>query len=152
MIQGLQYCSGGYDVEYAEPASAFSAGDILMLTSVSSVSRIAELFPSGADIYGIAQCSSLESINKRVPVLIPRADTIFTASLHSASGSAVSAGFECDIAFAVANGRSYVDPGSANSVRAVIHRGVAGLMAMDQSVHSQVQIKLIRHAGNIELS
>jgi hypothetical protein len=151
LIQGLNYARGPLVIEHAEPASNFSKGDLLMLTSVSSVSRIAELMPSGADIYGVALCDSTQSISKKVPVCIPQADTIFVASFNSASGSAISVGAELDINYAVANGRQFVTT-STDSVRAVVTRGVVGLTAMDQSVHSQVEIKLIRHGGNIELS
>lgn len=150
MIQGLQYCSGPYTVEHAEPASAFSRGDVLVLTSVSSVSRIADAFPAG-DIYGIAMCDSLQSINKRVPVLIPETGTEFLASFNSASGSAISVGAELDINFGAPNGRYFVTT-STDSVRVVVTRGVVGLTAMDQSVHSQVRVRLIHNAGNLELS
>lgn len=151
MIQGFNYAGGKeYDTFMAKPASAFSKGDILMLDSTSSVSRIAELYPSGTDIFGIALCDSNQSISNLVPVLLPTPDMEFLASTNSATGSGLTPGVECDISYAVANGRSYVDT-SANSVRAVIVRGTVGAMALDQSVHSQVLVKLITNAGNVEL-
>lgn len=152
MIQGLQYSSGPEgDTAWVKPASAFSKGDILMLTSASSLSRIPELAPAGADIYGVALCDSTQSIDNKVLVQIPDADTVFLASTHSATGSGMTTGQEFDFSFAAPNGRYYVTT-STDSVRAVIVRGTIGAMALDQSVHSQVLIKLLRHAGNIELS
>lgn len=152
MIQGFNYSSGdGYDTASVKPVSAFSKGDLLTLTSASSLSRISELMVSGNDIYGIALADSNQSIDNRVPVLIPSADMVFLASTNSATGTGMTTGQEFDVIFAAANGRYYVEP-SANSVRAVIVRGTIGAMALDQSVHSQVLVKLIRHAGNLELS
>lgn len=152
MIQGFNYSSGdGYDTIQSIPASAFSKGDLLTLTSTSSLSRISELFVSGNDIVGIALCDSNQSIGNKVTVLVPSADMVFLASTNSATGSGLSTGVECDISFGTPNGRCYVDT-SANSVRAVVVRGTIGAMALDQSVHSQVLVKLIRHAGNLELS
>ena len=151
MLQGFSYAYGpaGDSIE-ATPASAFSKGDLLMLDSTSSVSRIAELFPSGVDIYAVADGDSTQSINGKCKVTLVDQDTTWLASL-STNISAVTPGVECDIAFSTANGRAYVTNASANSVRATVVRGTAGPMALDQSVNSQVLVKLIRHAGNVEL-
>jgi hypothetical protein len=152
MIQGFNYSSGdGFDTLSIIPSSAFSKGDLLCLTSASSLSRISEVFPSGGDIVGIAMADSTQSISNKVPVMIPSADMVFLASCNSATGTGMTSGQEFDVSFAAANGRYYVDT-SANSVRAVVVRGTIGANALDQSVHSQVLVKLIRHAGNLELS
>lgn len=152
MIQGLNYCSGdGFDTFHSIPSSAFSKGDLLCLTSASSFSRISELMPAGGDIAFVALCDSNQSIANKVPALKVSADMEFLASAHSATGSGMTTGQEFDFAFSAANGRYYVTT-STDSVRAVIVRGTIGAMALDQSVHSQVVVKLIRHAGNLELS
>lgn len=152
MIQGFNYSSGdGFDTAMHKPASAFSKGDLLLIDSTSSVSRVPETFAAGVDIYGIAMCDSTQSIDNKVPVLIPSADMVFLASTNSATGSGLTPGQECDVSYGVPNGRHYVDT-SANSVRAVVVRGTIGANALSQSVHSQVLVKLIRHAGNLELS
>lgn len=151
MIQGFQYFSGPQgDVMAIAPVSAFSKGDLLSVTA-SGVSRINELMPSGEDILGVAECDSTQSISGKCLVRIPDADTLFLASTHSATGSGLTTGQELDIAFAVPNGRYYVTT-STTSVRVAVVRGTIGPMAMDQSVHSQVVVKLIRNAGNLELS
>jgi hypothetical protein len=153
MIQGFTYFGGPTgDVLPAKPASAFSKGDLLMLDSTSSVSRFAELAPSGTDILGIALSDSNQSIGGEVMVLVPDADTLFLVSLATNCSSAVTPGCELDTLYAVANGRCYATNASANSVRVVAVRGTAGPQALDQSTHSQIVGKLIRHAGNIELS
>lgn len=152
MLQGLTYAYGDSQTVEATPSSAFSKGDILMLDSTSSVSRIAELFPSGTDIFGIAETNSNDSVNGKCLVRIPGANTAWLASLSTALTSHATPGVEADISFAVANGRSYVNPASANSVRVAVIKGTAGPGALDQSVHSQVLVQLITNAGNLEIS
>lgn len=152
MPNGFWYAGGDtHTFEASIPSSAFSKGDLLTYTSTSSLSRINELMPSGADIAGVALCDSIDSIDNRVPYLVPGPDTLFWASLNSASGSAVTPGDEYDIAFAVANNRYYVDPGSTSSVRVAVVRGPTGVGSVSQSVQSKVLCRLIYHAGNLEL-
>lgn len=153
MPNGLWYAGGHtHRVEASVPSSAFSKGDLLIYNSSSSLSRMAETMASGADIAGVALCDSIDSIDNKVPYLVPGPDTLFWASADSATGSALTPGFECDILFAVANNRYYVAPGSANSVRAVVVRGAAGVGNVDQSVQSKALIKLIYHAGNVDIA
>ena len=153
MPNGLWYAGGEtHRVEASIPSSAFSRGDLLIYTSASSLSRMAETFASGADIAGIALGDSTQSIDNKVPYLVPGPDTLFWASADSATASLCTPGFECDILFAVANQRYYVAPASTNSVRAVIVRGNTGVGSVDQSVQSKALIKLIYHAGNVDIS
>jgi hypothetical protein len=151
MAQGLTYASGTLTILRGKPASAFSKGDILMLDSTSSLSRIAETFASGVDIAGVADADSNQSISNEVPYIVPESDTIFRASLAT-NASAVTPGVECDLLHSLANGRAYVQPSSANSVRFVITRGTAGPLALPTSVESVCEGKLIYHAGNLELA
>lgn len=152
MIQGLVYAYGSPgDTLSIIPSSAFSRGDLLTLTSASSVSRINELMASGDDIYAVAECDSTQSIENKVLVRIPGPDTVWIASAHSATGSGMTTGQEFDFSFAVANGRYFVTT-SATSARAVVVKGTIGAGALDQSVHSQVAIRLIGHAGNLDIS
>lgn len=150
MAQGLAYASGTLTILRGKPASAFSKGDVLMLDSTSSLSRIAETYASGVDIVGVAMCDSTQSISNEVPYIVPESDTIFRASLAT-NASAVTPGVECDILYAVANGRQYIAPASANSVRFVITRGTAGPLSLPVSTESVCEGKLIYHAGNLEL-
>ena len=149
MPNGFWYAGGDYSTEQSIPASAFSKGDLLTFTSASSLSRINELMPSGADIAGVALCDSTQSISNKVPYLVPQPDTLFWASLDTAFGSDLTPGFECDVAFGVGNGRYYVEPSSTASVRVALVRGNADI---SQSVQSKVLCKLIYHAGNLDLS
>ena len=152
MIQGFTYAYGNSQTVEAIPASAFSKGDVLMLDSTSSVSRINATFASGVDIYGVAESNSNDSVNNKVLVRIPGADCVWLASLSTVLTSQVTPGVEADILFGTPNGREYVDPSSANSVRVAVVRGTAGPAALDQSVHSQVLVSFIYNAGNLELS
>lgn len=149
MPNGFWYASGGYSTDKAIPASAFSKGDLLQYDSNSSLSRLNEKFPAAADIAGIALADSTQSIDDHVTYLIPESDTHFWASLISNHASDVTPGQESDVKFDTADGRYHLDPGSTNSVRAVVVRGTD---VVDQSVRSKVLTKLIYHAGNLELS
>ena len=153
MIQGFTYWGGPEgDTLRSKPASAFSKGDVLMLDSNSSFSRVNILLAAGVDIIGVAQSDSNQSIEGFVTARIPDADTLWLASTDTTMSSHLTPGVECDLGFGTGNGRQYVTNASANSVRAVVVRGGAGAMALDQSVHSQAVVKLIRHAGNLEIS
>lgn len=151
MPNGFWYAEGPARTLASIPASAYSKGDLLTFNSASSFSRINQLMPSGADIIGVAVGDSTQSISNLCTAIIPEGDTLFWASLSTAFGSDVTPGFECDIAFSTANNRYYVDPGSTSSVRVVIVHGTVGPNAVSQSVQSKVLVRLIDHAGNLEL-
>lgn len=149
---GLTYAYGSPgDVLELIPASAFTRGDLICLTSASSASRISELAPSGSDIFGVAEADSSKSINNKVPIRVPGPDTVWLCSAHSATGSGMTTGQEFDFSYGVGNGGQFVTT-STDSVRAVVVRGTIGAYAVDQSVVSQVYIRLIGHAGNIDIS
>jgi hypothetical protein len=152
MPNGFWYAGGDtHTFESAIPSSAFSKGDLLTFTSNSSLSRINPQL-LGADIAGVATSDSIDSIDNQCSYIVPGPDTLFWASLDSASGSALRPGTEADVLFAVANNRYYVEPDSTNTAIAVIVRGSAGVGAVDQSVQSKVLCKLIYHSGQIDLS
>lgn len=148
MPNGLWYARGPCGRTYsAVPASAFSKGDLLMLDSNSSLSRINVLMASGLDYVGVAMADSTQSINNKVTALVPDEDTEFWCSLSSAIGSHVTAGTEGELLFAVANNRTYLNTSSANSV---IARVVVGTPDISQSVQSRVIVRLIRSGGEAE--
>lgn len=156
MPNGFWYAGGDTHVmESAIPSSAFSKGDLLVFDSNSSLSRIPWASSPGmssTDIAGIALSDSNDSIANQVPFMVPGPDTLLWASVHTATTNALRPGTEADINFSTANGRYYVDPTSANTVRAVIVRGSSGVGAVDQSVQSKVLCRLIYHAGNVDIS
>jgi hypothetical protein len=145
------YASGTYQTVEGKPASAFTRGDLLTLTSGSSLSRINELMVSGNDIIGVALANSSQSVNNLVPVLVPNPDTTFWASFHTATTSLVTMGLELDVSYGLPNGGQYVTT-SATSARVVIVRGNGGDQAVDQSIESRVLVRLISNAGNLEIS
>lgn len=150
MPNSFWYAGGPCETLHAKPASAFSKGDLLMLDSTSSVSRVNVLLASGVDWVGIALGDSNQSILGNVPYLRVDERTELWCSLATNLTSHVTPGVEADILFSTANNRQYFDPASANSVRAVCVRGTAGPLSVDQSVQSKVLVRLIRHAGNAE--
>jgi hypothetical protein len=142
MPNGFWYAGGAYTTEKAKPASAFSKGDLLMLDSNSSVSRIPSVASGtfGNDIVGVALCGSDQSIDDFVPYLVPQHDTEFWASYSSVVASNMLPGQPCDIFFAVANNRYYLTNASTASALAVIVRGNADI---SQSVQSKVKVRLM---------
>lgn len=139
MPTGFWYAAGEYTVEQSIPVSAYSVGDILMLTSASSLSRIPETWPSGTKFAGIAEGSSLQSISNKCTYLIPTDDTIFWASCDTALSSHLTVGMQVDVIFGLGNNRYYVT-NSANSARVAIVRGT---QEVDQSVQSRVQVRFL---------
>ena len=151
MPNSFWYAGGDYTAEQGIPASAFSKGDLLMLNSSSSLSRVPSVATGihGDDVVGIALADSTQSIRNRVSYIVPQPDTLFWASL-STNESSVTPGTECDLFFdATDQNRYYVEPGSSNSAKVVIVRGTADV---DQSVQSKALVKFIYHSGLLDLS
>jgi hypothetical protein len=150
MPNGFWYAGGDYTTEKAKAASAFSKGDLLMLDSSSSLSRIPSVATGtyGNDIVGVALSSSLQSIDGFIPYLVPQRDTEFWASFASNIAAAMLPGQECDAYFAVANNRYYLTNASSNSGIAVIVRGNADV---SQSVQSRVKVRLMYTTGSNSL-
>ena len=124
------------------PASAFSEGDLLLTTGVSTVSGQATLMAT--DTAAVALADSVDSVNGLVPCILPGASDVFISSLTPA-GSLVTLGAEVDLEVDGA-GRHYCGI-SANTVRIVMID-----YALDQSTVSQAQVKLMYHASNIDVS
>ena len=140
MFQGFAIADGQAGNCYEGiPVSAFSKGDLLTLTSSSSLSRIGELFPSGAKIVGIALADSNQSVLNKVPYQAVTDETLCWASADTAI-SALTVGSRLDIAYGVGNGRCYVTNASSNSIRAIV---VKGSLEIDQSDNSKVLVRLL---------
>lgn len=145
---GLSYCRGPYKESTGIASSAFSAGDILMLDSNSSLSRIPETFESGDDIVGIALADSANSVKQRVPYIVAQDDTVYWSA--ATIGSQYTTGEELDFEFSDSNIRFHVAT-SVNSVRAIIAEdGGSADGNINSSVASRVQVYLIGNAGNLE--
>lgn len=128
-------------VREGKPASAFSRGDVLMLNSASSLSRIPPLFPAGAVIVGVALADSTKSINNKVTYAIPHSETVFwsTCTPGSSFTRGANVNFNADAAsHLIANG-------STGTVRAVVVKGVADVA--NQSVESRIQIRFINQSA-----
>ena len=145
MPNGFQYARGSYEAEEIIPSSAFSKGDLLMLTSTSSVSRINPYaIAAGSEVFGVATCDSNQSIANKVTVLRPKPDTIFRVPVDA--GSALTKGRSSGVSFVVATGRYYAD-GSGTTLPVAV---VAGVAECDQSVQSHVLVRIHTSGGLVD--
>jgi hypothetical protein len=145
-MPGFIPTQGEYDIEYAVPSSAFSRNDVLVLDSASSVSGWDVL--GVGEVFGVALQDSVDSIRNRVCVAIPRADTIFLASMAT-TGINPSVGSRVDIILD-GNGRPLVTS-SALTQRVVVVRPPSGLPygVANQSVESKCYVKFLRQGDSL---
>ena len=115
------------------PASAFSEGDLLLATGVSTVSGQATLMAT--DTAAIALADSLDSVNGLVPCILPGASDVFVSSLTPA-GSLVTFGAEVDVEVD-GGGRHYCGISANTAVLVMID------YATDQSTVSQALVKIL---------
>jgi uncharacterized protein YaiE (UPF0345 family) len=131
-------------IREGKPASAFSRGDLLCLTSASSLSKVPALF--GIDIVGVALADSTKSVQGKVTYAIPNADTIFWST--TTPGSAYTRG--ANVNFNVDAAAHQIANASSGTVLAVCVKGNADVP--NQSVESRIQIQFIHNAGNLVYS
>jgi len=137
---------GADRIEEGIPNSAFSRGDVVQLTSVGSLTSFLVAGVQGL-VYGVALADSINSINDRVPVSIPGADTLYLSACTP--GSVFTVGEKADI-IEDAQGRSIVNA-SQLTPRVVIARPQGGVPygVPNQSVESRVMVKFLSNVSSV---
>lgn len=144
-LDGFRYAKGKALLDAGIPSSAFSRGDLLMLTSTSSLSRVNPYaVAAGAEVYGIALADSIDSIDNKVGVLIPGPDCEFWVPTNA--GSTLTKGANSGVSFIVATGRYQAESGGTAVV--VVTAGVADV---DQSTTSKVRARVKSSGALVDL-
>ena len=79
----FRYAGGPKRETTAKPASAFTAGDLLCLTSASSLSAMPGKLD--LDIAGVAIADSTQSLDNQVPYVLALPGTLFWADIYAGS-------------------------------------------------------------------
>ena len=138
----IYYAKGPYDIRHTVPSSAFSKGDLLVLTSNSSISRAATSTNSlgaiaNGTIAGVAMASSLDSIANLVPWLVAYPATVYWSD--ATSGSQMTPGEKLDFEY---TGATFRVTTSAITPIAMIDPNGASQDVVGQSTTSRVKIML----------
>jgi hypothetical protein len=147
MPNGFWYASGPYRTAEIIASSAFSKGDLLTLTSASSLSRLNPGAATTATQYAVALSDSTNSISNKCSVIEIQPTTRFWS--RTTSGVTLIRGEESGISFAAtAPGRYWVDESTTTSI-VVVHNGTAEI---DQSVQSKVIVGFKYADSELDLS
>lgn len=138
----LWYAYGKYETGEAKPASAFTKGDILMLTSASSLSMLPQVGQTTGDLVGIAQSDSADSVANKVVYTKITPDTVFWS--NCTPGSTFTAGAKVNFNFGALT-KGWGANSSSGTIMAVCERGVADIEG--QSVESRILVRFGTNAS-----
>ena len=147
MPNGFWYASGPARMAEIKASSAFSQGDILTLTSASSLSGLNPYAATTATQYAIALSDSTNSIAGKCTVMEIQPQTRFWSA--TTSGVTLIRGEESGVSFvATKPGRYWVDESSTTPI-VVVHNGTA---EVNQSVQSKVIVGFKYADSELDLS
>jgi hypothetical protein len=135
MGYGMRYARGERMESTGIPASAFSKGDPLMLTSASSLSRLDNLLVG--QVAGVAMADSLDSLDNQVPYIVALANTVFVSA--ATVGSQFTPGEELDLVYT--GGRFFV--ATSNNTGTVVIREDGGSTDFINSNTSEVLVSFM---------
>jgi hypothetical protein len=137
----LKYAGGPYRIARSIPASAFSAGHILMYDSASSLSGLDALL--AGQIAGVALSDSVESIDNYVAYIEANEDTLYWSDCTI--DSQMTPGEELDIEI---TGGDHLVSTSANTPVFVVAPGGGTEDVQGQSTKSRVRGYLVSNAAS----
>lgn len=144
----LRYADGPYRESTAIASSAFSKGDILMLDSNSSLSRLREDVASTVTIVGVALADSDQSrSDQQVPYILALDDTAFYSDVTP--DTQLSPGDDLDIEFNIADRNRFHMVSSNTTPRARVAQDGGTQDVAGQSDRSEAKIYFIDGTDNI---
>ncbi len=142
--KGFSYAAGPYREVMLPVASAFSAGNVVELTSVSSISGTNLTLAN--EFAAVAITDSDKSLGGQVPCVLIQTGTEFWASTATNVASTYTVGSSWDF---IASGGNHILHSSATTARVVIAPG-GNQANIDQSDESRVKVFFLGSGAELD--